>query len=195
MYMMVKKLIDKDKCPYPGLKRFIRNFRGYAIDYRSEKGFTLIELLVVMPILSVVMGVMAMTIIMMIKVGSQNNDYALSLSQVQNAGYWITRDVMNGQTVSPQPEEGILLTVEWNDWDNTHYKIDYVWDGNKLRREINENSPGTLVAQYLVNGETTFDEDPEVDNQWELTVKAAQGNAEVERTYRAMVRVPVDEGS
>jgi prepilin-type N-terminal cleavage/methylation domain-containing protein len=195
MYMMVKKLIDKDKCPYPGLKRFIRNFRGYAIDYRSEKGFTLIELLVVMPILSVVMGVMAMTIIMMIKVGSQNNDYALSLSQVQNAGYWITRDVMNGQTVSPQPEEGILLTVEWNDWDNTHYKIDYVWDGNKLRREINENSPGTLVAQYIVIGDTTFEADPESDNQYQLTVKAAQGNAEVERTYRAMVRVPVDEGS
>jgi prepilin-type N-terminal cleavage/methylation domain-containing protein len=195
MYMMVKKLINKDIFPCPDSKRFIRDCRSCAVDYRAEKGFTLIELLVVMPILSVVMGVMAMTIIMMIKVGSQNNDYALSLSQVQNAGYWITRDVMNAQTVSPQPEEGILLTVEWNDWDNTHYEIDYVFDGNKLRREINGDSPGMLVAQYIVTGETIFEADPESDNQYQLTVKAAQGKAEVERTYRAMVRVPVDEGS
>ena len=162
--------------------------------YRSENGFTLIELLVVIPILAVIMGVMSMTIIMMMKVGTQNNDHALALSQVQNTGYWITRDVMNGQIISPQPEPGIFLRIEWNDWDSTHYEIDYVFDGNELRRQINGSVPGTLVAQYIVTEDTTFVADPVIENQYQLTVKASQGDTEVERVYRALVRVPDDEG-
>jgi prepilin-type N-terminal cleavage/methylation domain-containing protein len=187
--------IDNTDC------RLFRKFKSFLPDrkrtsgvYHLENGFTLIELLVVIPILAVIMGVMSMTIIMIMKVGAQNNDHALALSQVQNTGYWITRDVMNGQVISPQPEPGIFLRIEWDDWDSTHHEIEYVFNDNELRRQVNGSVPGTLVAQYIVTEDTTFVADPVLDNQYQLTVKASQGEAEVERVYRALVRVPDDEG-
>jgi hypothetical protein len=140
------------------------------------------------------MGVMSMTIIMMMKVGTQNNDHVMALSQVQNTGYWITRDVMNGQIISPQPEPGVFLRIEWDDWDSTHHEVEYVFNDNELRRQVNGAVPGTLVAQHIVTEDTTFVEDPAIENQYQLTVKALQGEAEVERVYRALVRVPGDEG-
>jgi prepilin-type N-terminal cleavage/methylation domain-containing protein len=187
IYNTDSRLFSKFKNSLQGRKRTI----GV---YRSENGFTLIELLVVIPILAVIMGVMSMTIIMIMKVGAQNNDHVLALSQVQNTGYWITRDVMNGQVISPQPEPGIFLRIEWDDWDSTHYEIEYIFDGNELRRHVNGNASGTLVAQSIVTESTTFIADPAIENQYQLTVKASQGEAEVERVYRALVRVPDDEG-
>ena len=175
-------------------KNFLPDGRRITSINRSENGFTLIELLVVIPILSVILGVVSMTIIMMMKVGTQNNDHALALSQVQNTGYWITKDVMNGQIISPQPEPGVFLRIEWNDWDSTHYQIDYVFSDNELRRQVNGGVPGTLIAQHIVTEETTFVADPVIENQYHLTVKASQGETEVERIYRALVRVPGDEG-
>ena len=191
---MMGNIYNMDHCIFNNFKHFLQNGTKTTGVYRSENGFTLIELLVVIPILAVVLGVMSMTIIMMMKVGTQNNNHALALSQVQNTGYWITRDVMNGQIISPQPEPGVFLKIEWYDWDSTHYQIEYVFNGNELRRHVNGSAPGTLVAQYIVTEDTTFVADPVIENQYQLTVKASQGEAEVERVYRALVRVPDDEG-
>jgi prepilin-type N-terminal cleavage/methylation domain-containing protein len=192
--MMMGKICNMGHCLFSKFRNFLPDRKRNTGVYRSESGFTLIELLVVIPILSVILGVISMTIIMMMKVGTQNNDHALALSQVQNTGYWITRDVMNGQIISPQPEPGIFLRIEWDDWDGTPNEIEYVFSDNELRRQVNGSSPGTLVAKHIVIEDTTFAADPVIENQYRLTVKAAQGEAEVERIYRALVRVPDDEG-
>ena len=80
-----------------------------------EKGFTLIELLVTIGILGAIAGVMAMTVGMFLKVGPESNDRAIALRQVQNAGYWIIRDVTGAGTVvvddDPTTPEFITLNI------------------------------------------------------------------------------------
>lgn len=152
---------------------------------RNQKGFTLIEVLVTIGILGAIMGVMSMTVVTIMKISSQSNDQITVLRQVQNAGYWISRDVQMAKEVSPT-EAGVFLAI---DWDGDNYDVNYVFNGNELRRQLNGSTPGILIAQYIVGvgTDTTFTS-PDSDNKCTLTIKAERGNAEVTRVYEISPR-------
>ncbi len=156
----------------------------------NQKGFTLIEVLVTVGILGAIMGVLSMTVISIMIITPRTNDWAIALRQVQNAGYWISRDVLMSQIVTPAQNPGDpLVALEWDDGDGTHYEVDYVvTDDDELRRELNGASPGILIAQYIVGvgTDTTFVDDG--NNKYMLTVKASHGDAEVGRVYQVTPR-------
>ena len=159
----------------------------------NQKGFTLIEVLVTVGILGAIMGVLSMTVISIMTITPRTNDWAIALGQVQNAGYWISRDVLMSQIVTPAQNPGDpLVALEWNDGGGTHYEVDYVFisgdSGEELRRQLNGASPGILIAQYIVEVDTSFEEDAVVDDKYNLTVKASCGEAEVERVYQVTPR-------
>src|SRR4030043_855287 len=83
----------------------------------TERGFTLIELVVGLSIAAFVVSAASMTTITMMRLTPQNNDWALALRQVQNAGYWISHDVQMAQgdiTVGDGNPTFLTLTVpEW----------------------------------------------------------------------------------
>ena len=160
---------------------------------RNEKGFTLLELLAVIGISGIITGVMSMTIIMMMKVSAQSNDYAVALQQVQNAGYWITRDVMMAQTVTPEPSPGVLLTIELDESDGSTTTVDYIFEGdNKLKRQVNGSS-SILIAQYILQDWTTFEQDDEIDSGYKLIIRSSSGEVEVEKSYVVSQRAPASE--
>jgi prepilin-type N-terminal cleavage/methylation domain-containing protein len=158
---------------------------------KTENGFTLLELLVVLPIVSVLMGVMAMTTIMIMKVGPQNNNHVIVLTQVQNAGYWVTRDAMNGQTIISD-EPGVMVSIEWDDWDETHNTIDYTLSDGQLLRQKNGGA-SVIVARYIVANDTFFIEDPSNESKYIFTVKASLGTTEIEKEYDVSRRLPEGE--
>ena len=83
----------------------------------NQRGFTLIELLVVIGIMGAISGVMSMTVIMIMKVAPESNNQAVVLSQVQNAGYWISRDVQRAQNIDIDVTDPNFLILTWTDWD------------------------------------------------------------------------------
>ena len=139
----------------------------------NERGFTLIELLVAIAILSAIVGVTSMTIITTMRVSSDSNDWVVALRQVQNAGYWISRDAQMAQTVTTD-EPGIFLTLSWADWGGNDYEVKYVFDGNTLERQLN-GSVGILIADYIDLESTVCnwnDEENKLTNVQENKTKA-----------------------
>ena len=151
---------------------------------RKESGFTLVELLIATAILGTITGALSMAIVAVMKTSDVSKDWAVSLQQVQNAGYWISRDVLMAQDVSPEPASGVLVRL---DLDGS--QVDYVFDGSMLKRQL-DGSEEILIAEYIVQGDTAFEEDTEVDSKYKLTIKASRGEAEVERSYEATQRIP-----
>jgi prepilin-type N-terminal cleavage/methylation domain-containing protein len=160
---------------------------------KTENGFTLLELLVVLPIVSVLMGVMAMTTIMIMKVGPQNNNHVIVLTQVQNAGYWVTRDAMNGQVIIPGTYgDGVLVNIAWDEWDGTNNEIDDTLSDGQLLRQKNGGA-SVIVARYIVANDTFFIEDPSNESKYIFTVKASLGTTEIEKEYDVSRRLPEGE--
>ncbi len=155
---------------------------------KGEAGLTLIEMLVVLALIGLIMGSATAAIYAIIKSSSISNEQNVALRQVQNAGYWITRDVLQADD-EPTLDPGITgfpISMQYYKWGGgtnfTPCTVDYSIIGDKLERQVNCGTPETiLIADYLIVADTAIVKN--VDNTYTLTVKAAFGDAEVTRTY------------
>ena len=169
---------------------------GFTKLKRCEKGLTLIELLVSLVIMSAIMGVMTAAVVIIMRTSSQNNEWEVNLRQVQNAGYWISKDALMVQVVDTNKPD-VFLSFSWSEWNGNSYTIDYWLDGNKLMRKLNGGS-SILIAQYIVPADTTCEWIGE-ENKLKVTIKASShgGGDEVryaERTYEISPR-PMAKGN
>ena len=128
----------------------------------GEKGFTFIELVVAIGIITLISGAAATAIFQVFKGTERNNDYMTAVHQVQNAGYWISRDARMAQSVSADnltPPD--FLVMNWTEWDESDeavyhsatYFFEDLTDGTGKLKRNHWSSVGaneqTLIAQYI----------------------------------------------
>lgn len=144
----------------------------------GEKGFTYIELIIALAIIVLVSGAASLAIFQVFKGTGRNNDYLTAAHQVQNAGYWISRDTQMAQSVNvdnlTSPDFLILSWTEWDEADepiyhSATYRFEDLDDGiGKLKREhwsstgANEQA---LVARYIYYDPDDPDDTSQVDYQ------------------------------
>ena len=155
---------------------------------RREGGFALIELLISAALVGIIMPVMTMTTASLATNTQAANDHNVVLHQVQSAGYWIPRDVQMAKSVVFDDPSGFPLTmvIPVDTDENNDYSVDYLFDGNKLKRQVYDSSQvlisENLIADYIGTEDTTFD--IRDSNVYELTIKASKDEAVVERGYQ-----------
>jgi prepilin-type N-terminal cleavage/methylation domain-containing protein len=162
----------------------------------GEKGFTLLELLVALSIAAFVIAAASMTIITMMRLSPQSNNWAVALRQVQNTGYWISRDVMMSDTVTPGTGDTFLTLTQPQINNSPPKNIVYQFaniDGEQwlVRTEsIGGSIVGqTAIAQYISMPDTTATYD-DVTRTLTLKVTAISGNVPVTKRYETAQRVP-----
>ena len=159
---------------------------------RNEKGFTLIETVMVVAIMGIFMLAMTMTITNMLTKPQLATDHNVVLQQAQNAGYWISRDVQTAKNLTLNEPNGfpVTLDIPVDLDDNNDISVDYIFDGNKLKRQVYDSShtltAEALVAEYIDVANTTF---INVDSDiYDFTVKVSKGEIVVERYYKISQR-------
>ena len=167
---------------------------------KYEKGFTMIELLVAISIAVAVTGAAAMTIQTLMKVSPQTNNWAIALRQVQNAGYWISRDVQMSSgniTVGNKQPDFLTLEVPYEAAvDNITTKtIAYKFEtlsGEEWLTRTDSTSGKIVIAEYIsVDNTAAQYSDNCTDNcTLTLTITAVSGDVLVTKTYEAAQRVP-----
>jgi len=173
----------------------------------GEKGFTLIELLVTIGIAAFVVSAASMTVITMMRLSPQTNNWAIALRQVQNAGYWISRDVQMSQQKSIIKGTGtpIFLTLILPQDPANKKTIEYRFEdmGGDLRRLMRKDlttGQSIMIAEYIYynplvdpDKSTSVTTTPQKENGWVLTLRIAaviSGDEKVIRRYEATQRVP-----
>ena len=127
---------------------------------QAEKGFTNIELIVAITIMALVGGAAVAATFQIFRGTERNNDHMIAVRQVQNAGYWISRDAQMAQSVTADnltpPAFLVLSWTETNSGDE--YQVVYTLEDmpeselKELRRTQSINGGGgitTLVAQHI----------------------------------------------
>jgi prepilin-type N-terminal cleavage/methylation domain-containing protein len=166
---------------------------------REQKGFTLIELLMVVSLTGIIGGVAAMTTTTMMKLVPQSNDHVVAQHQVQNAGFWITRDVQMAQTIDSDPVGGELIQMTLNVVGSPDVIVTYELEDmdSGMKRLVRRTDQGTemLVAEYIY-----YDPDGDPDNTTNIVdyqssiltfrITAKSGNVSVIKKYEATQRVP-----
>jgi hypothetical protein len=147
---------------------------------------------------------MAMTTATIVKITPLSNNQMIALRQVQNAGYWITRDVQTAQNVdSPAPDEFLKLTSgEYVDGAYIPVMVTYKLEGidiiKKLTRTMEREGISTkiLVAEYILYdpisnpGVTKVEYDPDT-KKLSLWITAKSGDVTLgPKKYEATQRMP-----
>lgn len=114
---------------------------------RGQFGFTLIELLVSLFIMTVAAGGAGLAFYQIARNTGRNTDYLSTVRQVENAGYWISRDAQMALTIltTANLTGNDFVSFNWTEWDQ---------DGNPLYYSANYtfinlvNGLGSLQRTY-----------------------------------------------
>jgi prepilin-type N-terminal cleavage/methylation domain-containing protein len=160
---------------------------------KSERGFTLVELLIAIAITGIIAGAITGAIFQVFSINTRTTNRMAAISQLQNAGFWVSPDVQMAQNVTPGGCADCLLTLTWTNWVGDEHEVIYTLAGTgelrKLQRShsVNGGDPTvTRVAEYInpagtscvwAGGELTF------------TVTATVGGESETRVYLIEQRV------
>jgi prepilin-type N-terminal cleavage/methylation domain-containing protein len=156
---------------------------------KGQKGFTLLEILVASAIMAVVVGAIATTLTILFLNYGQAAGQNSALPQVQNAGFWITRDVQMSRNVTATGPNGfplsLKLPVDTN--ENNDNSANYVFEDSKLKRNL-YNASDTLISEtfisdYLDTDECNFTTVNATLKYHRLTVTASREGEAVTRVY------------
>ena len=126
----------------------------------GEKGFTLIEMLIAITIMAVASAAAGAGIFQVMRTTERNSNHMAAILQVQNTGYWISRDAQMAKSVTTvnltAPHFLILSWTEDESSDN--YTVIYSFgnmSGSGLKKLLRSQSINgtasqtTFVAQYI----------------------------------------------
>jgi prepilin-type N-terminal cleavage/methylation domain-containing protein len=141
----------------------------WSTGHRRARGFTLVELVVALAVGSIIALAVITSITQVLNGSARSSNHMSAIRQVQNAGYWVSRDAAmahstNVTTVSPD-----FLVFTWTGWDDRQNKVRYVMEDapgglKNLRRiqQVVDNVTGnwrdigsSLAGQYIVPESTS----------------------------------------
>ena len=156
----------------------------------NQKGLTLIELVVAIGIASFVVVAAAAVIFQLITVPERNSNHMTAYTEVQNAGFSVSRDAVQAYDVTV--DDDAWLTLDWADWGGYAHQVVYTLedssDGLKeLWRDYSYSDidgpkeETMLVARYIDPGTNcSWDE---VEKVLTLVITAQVGDESATRTY------------
>jgi prepilin-type N-terminal cleavage/methylation domain-containing protein len=156
-------------------KKLFNKFRKQG----SEKGFTLLELVVSLSILGFVTTGLSLTIDTIFKTSSVAANETQSMRQVQTAGYWITRDIQRGVSISTAVS-GRFLDLDYYDgtgWTHTAH-VYYVINNGQMTRYLSDGS-SLPIAQDIISAGTSITSDNSTGTvKWTLNIAVSNGATE-----------------
>jgi prepilin-type N-terminal cleavage/methylation domain-containing protein len=120
----------------------------------KQQGFTLIEVMIALAIGGMLATGVGMAIYQVFNVNSITNARIQAVKQVENANFYINRDVQMAQTITPQGGQGFPLVLSWTDWDtcNSNQVTYSLQNGNLVRQyRLNLGAPTSLTVARFIN--------------------------------------------
>ena len=158
----------------------------------NQKGMTLMELVIAIAIAGFVIVGVAAAIFQLLAVSDRSSNYMTAYTEVQNAGFSVSRDATQAQAVD---DTSGFVTLDWVDWEGDAHEVVYTLEDasgglKELWRtySINDVPQETIrVARYIDAAETNLAWD-ESENVLTLEITAQVGDQTATRTYNVEPR-------
>ena len=130
------------------MKRVLRYFFS-----AGQRGYTMIEMIAGLALAGLLTVGLAAYLVGAMNVVDDSNDRTQSLMQVENAGFWVTRDVQMSENMTFGENAGFPWELRWKDTDYNKYVVTYSVNGTDLTRSLFQSTDNStrsvLVARDI----------------------------------------------
>lgn len=125
---------------------------------RKQSGFGLIEIVIALALVGILGAGVTTFTVQTITETNRSHFHMQAIQQLENAGYWVGRDVQMAQTVTPGPNAGFPLQVNWVDENQNTFQVTFSINGTQLRRSLVENggTPRSMILVQPINPSPTL---------------------------------------
>ncbi len=122
---------------------------------KSQMGFTIVELMLALAISGVLSTGVTMTLFQLVTGSARTSNHMTAVRQVQNAGYWVSRDaqLIQGEPDIVEDGDGQLesVTLSWIDWNDTLNTVIYTFEGAAEGMELwrDDGVQQALIARFI----------------------------------------------
>lgn len=121
-------------------------------DIKKHKAFTLIEILIAVALVGILGAGITTFAMQTITETKRSSNHMQVIQQLQNAGFWVSRDVQMAQTVTPGPNAGFPLQVDWTDEALNTFQVTFSLSEGVIQRSLVKNGQAavtTTVARFI----------------------------------------------
>jgi prepilin-type N-terminal cleavage/methylation domain-containing protein len=157
---------------------------------RGASGFTLIEMIISLAIFGM-MSVGITSLICQTVTGTQRDQLHLNvIQQVDNAGYWLSRDVAMAENISVGSGAGFPIQLTWNTWGGDQYLVSFSLTNGSIERSLvkNGNAAGQTVVAQSINSDPGLTNCSYSNGMLSLQVTATLGTVSETRNYQIKAR-------
>lgn len=103
---------------------------------RDQHGLTVIETLIAITIAGLLIAGITMSIIQLMNVNDSGVSHMTAMNQVQNTGYWISKDTLQAKCIDLGVDGGFPLVLAWTSLDTyDNHEVHYTLVNHRLRRD------------------------------------------------------------
>ena len=158
--------------------------------FTKQKGFTVIEMIVSLAITGIIgLGITTFAIQTMTE-SNRSNNRTQAIMQVENAGFWLSRDVQMSQNITLGSEAGFPLQLAWKDIEENKYEVTFSINEGQIKRSKvkNDGQPSQIVIAESINSAPALTSCNYTDGLLTFNVTATVGSVNTSRTFEIKKR-------
>ena len=160
----------------------------------KQNGYGLIEIVVGVAIAALLSAVITAYAWQSINTVGDSKDRMNAIMQVENAGYWISRDIQMSNNITLGENAGFPVQLMRKDTDQNEYEVTYYLNENNIIRSLikNEESPVQSLIAQNINTMASLTNLSSTDGLLIVNITSTSGDIDVSRTYKIKPRLNIE---
>jgi prepilin-type N-terminal cleavage/methylation domain-containing protein len=166
------------------MKLFSRTKNG------NQKGFTLIEFAVATAISGVLFVGISLFTMQSVTESRRSYNETQVTQQVENASFWICRDIQMSESITLGPNAGFPLQGAWEDIYGKDYTVVFSLSGTQLKRTLSENGvqSSEITLAQSIDPTAALTNCTYANGLFTVKLTAKMGDTSLSRTFNVKKR-------
>lgn len=160
----------------------------------NQRGYGLIEMIVGLALAGILTTGLTTFTVQTVTESARSNNRMQATMQVENAGYWTSRDVQMAENLTLGENAGFPMQLFWEDIDDNEYQVTYNLTSGQLERSLFKNSENTVqtVIAQSINSAPSLTNLSYADGLLIFNITSTYGSVDVSRNYQIKQRLDLE---
>ena len=161
---------------------------------KKQKGYSLIEMVIGVALAGILSTGITTFAVQTVTEGSRSNNRMQAMMQVENAGYWVSRDVQMSENLTLGQNAGFPLQLIWRDVDQNVYQVSFNMTAGQITRRLikNEEDPVQILIAESINPASSLTNLTYTGGLLTFNVTSTCRDTDVTRSYKIKKRLDIE---